>query len=296
MRCLGFVLSASAFVCLSGAASGADLQPMRPYAAPAPAYISPAPNWTGWYLGGNFGYGWGGGDSKASVPGFSTDTGTFAGIVDTPGLSSKRANSIDGWFGGVQTGYNWQLAPSWLIGVETDFQRAGQKGALNKSDDFASSILTPDAGVGLGDCPCPVTGSSSLRYETNLQWFGTARGRVGFNTNSMMFYGTGGLAYGRFQVNGKSSASVSVADDNGINIFSDSASNTFSKTQWKAGWALGAGVEGVAWDPRWTWRVEYLYLDFGKLNTRADSAAGDSVNISTRFTDHLLRTGVNYRF
>jgi outer membrane immunogenic protein len=296
MRGLSWLLSTGALICISYSASGADLGPIRPYAPMTAAPIAMPPNWTGWYLGGNLGYGWGRARSDAELPGFSVDTGTFAGIADVPGVSSRQSTSLDGFLGGAQLGYNWQLSPTWLLGFETDFQRAGQKGTTRDGGGFDSVILTPDTGIGMGDCPCPVTGNTSLRYETNLQWFGTVRGRLGVIYDRMMFYATGGYAYGRFAVNGRTSRSVSVSDDTATTVFSDSSANTFSKTEWQSGWTIGAGVEGKTWDPRWTWKAEYLYLDFGTLETRAGSAGGGNLTISSKITDHVGRVGLNYRF
>ncbi|MCJ8142354.1 outer membrane beta-barrel protein [Ancylobacter sp. A5.8] len=77
---------------LASPAAAADMS----YPAPA-AYAAPAPvfTWTGFYLGGNLGYGWGTAD-------FSGDT--------------------DGFIGGLQAGYNYQTSGPLVIGVETDIQ------------------------------------------------------------------------------------------------------------------------------------------------------------------------------
>jgi outer membrane immunogenic protein len=296
MRGLRLLLSTSALICVSYSASAADLGPMRPYAPLTARPIAIAPTWTGWYLGGNLGYSWGSARSDVNFPGLSVDSGVPAGTIDTPGFASHKSTNLDGFLGGAQFGYNWQLSPAWLVGFETDFQRAGQKGTTRDSNDFASTVLLPDAGAGLGDCPCDVTGSSGLSYETEMRWFGTVRGRLGVIWDSMMFYGTGGLAYGRFDVNGRSSRSVEVTDDLSATVFTDSSTSSFSKSQWKAGWTIGAGVEGKAWDPRWTWKAEYLYLDFGTLETQVGAAGGGKTTISSKITDHVGRVGLNYRF
>src|SRR5262245_53052861 len=66
--------------------------------APAPAW-----NWTGWYVGGNLGWGWGHTDSSLSL----LDSGTrLSGSGDSP--------SFSGVTGGAQLGYNWQ-AGYWVF-------------------------------------------------------------------------------------------------------------------------------------------------------------------------------------
>jgi outer membrane immunogenic protein len=80
-------------------AQAADLA-ARPYTK-APAYV-PAPiyNWTGFYIGGHVGGGFGG------------DNNFFVG----------NGNSNDGVFmGGGQIGYDTQFAPNWVFGLEANY-------------------------------------------------------------------------------------------------------------------------------------------------------------------------------
>ena len=72
---------------------------------------APAAVWSGFYFGGNLGYGWGSSSDQlaSNVP--------FGGV------------SPAGWFGGVQGGYNWQGYGSPLVlGIETDVQAASVRG------------------------------------------------------------------------------------------------------------------------------------------------------------------------
>src|ERR1700759_682649 len=78
--------------------------------APASAR-SAEQNWNGFYLGGNLGYGLG----KASAD-FS--------VLGVPALSASE--TLKGWVGGVQAGYNWQRGFV-VAGVELDVQATGQK-------------------------------------------------------------------------------------------------------------------------------------------------------------------------
>jgi outer membrane immunogenic protein len=88
------LLSAVGALALLGTANAADMPVKRPVykAVPAPVF-----NWTGFYIGGHIGYGWG----SADIDGFPADP---AGI-----------------FGGAQIGYNWQAPGSrWVFGIEAD--------------------------------------------------------------------------------------------------------------------------------------------------------------------------------
>jgi len=99
MRRLGLALLAStAFV---GAAAAADIQAARPvYKAPVLAPV-PVYNWTGFYVGVNAGYSWGQQDNSIS--------GTAVGT-----------NKVNGFIGGGQIGYNWQVNQI-VFGLEADF-------------------------------------------------------------------------------------------------------------------------------------------------------------------------------
>src|SRR3954453_9868935 len=85
---------AIAAITASSSAIAADLA-ARPYTK-APAY-APAPiyNWTGFYIGGHVG-------------------GAFAGDSSLTGDDGR-------FLGGVQGGFDYQFAPSWVIGVEAQY-------------------------------------------------------------------------------------------------------------------------------------------------------------------------------
>ena len=101
LRILGASLAALASGI--GAAAAADLgvysPPPETY-APASAW-----SWTGPYVGGIIGYGWG----NASAPGVSWDA--------------------DGITGGVYAGYNFQPDPNLVVGVEGDITASGMEGS-----------------------------------------------------------------------------------------------------------------------------------------------------------------------
>ncbi len=66
----------------------------------------------------------------------------------------------------------------------------------------------------------------------------------------------------------------------------------------KAGWTAGAGIEAHL-GGNLTGKVEYLYLDFGRVSTAATNPSNSTplaVNLDSRVTDHIVRVGLNYKF
>jgi hypothetical protein len=95
-RILGGIVVGAA---LSASALAAD----QPTKTPA---VNPVYSWTGCYLGGHVGGGWGRTD-------FSDPDREF---VTTPGKAIRVGTN--GVLGGGQVGCDWQFAPNWVIGIE----------------------------------------------------------------------------------------------------------------------------------------------------------------------------------
>jgi outer membrane immunogenic protein len=92
------ILIAIGLVASAGAASAADMPQAAPYKAPV---VSPAYNWTGFYLGAMGGYGW-------------SDRVTIGGIAVTNA-------DIKGGFAGGTVGFNYQAPGSMFVfGIESD--------------------------------------------------------------------------------------------------------------------------------------------------------------------------------
>jgi outer membrane immunogenic protein len=282
MRALKPVIGALVFAAIAGisAASAADLA-ARPYTK-APVMIDPVYSWTGFYVGGNAGYSWG--RSRTDVSYFNTATG--APIVPPVGSILSNSFGMNGGIAGGQAGYNWQTG-SWVLGLEADIQWSGERGssAFNCAGTVAGGVCLP----GLTFLPAGATGTN-LAVSESLEWFGTVRGRAGFlATPSVLLYGTGGLAYGSVKSTGVLT---------GFNPNGGALAFVGSNTDTRVGWTVGAGVEGMI-TANWSAKLEYLYMDLGRFNAGAFSLAPGSligVNATSRFTDNILRAGVNYRF
>jgi outer membrane immunogenic protein len=60
------------------------------------------------------------------------------------------------------------------------------------------------------------------------------------------------------------------------------------------GWTAGAGVE-VAFADQWTAKIEYLFVDLGKVTCSSTSEFFCGTGSMT-LTENIVRGGVNYKF
>jgi outer membrane immunogenic protein len=237
-------------------------------AADIPLKAPPLPiwTWTGFYIGGNVGYSWGNANWIYSNP---AGTGTNAG-----------SQKLDGLIGGLQIGYNWQVNRTFVLGLEADIQGSAEKGSSVFSDPYF--------------CDSCGGGSEQAVYggiNSDIRWFGTVRGRAGFLLNpTLLLYGTGGLAYGGISTGG-------TFTDTGIASCTPFCNWAFSQSATRLGWTAGGGIEGaIANSSSWTWKVEYLYVNFGTLSGSGFSGDVGPYSWSTTVTDNIARVGINYLF
>ena len=91
------------------------------------------------------------------------------------GWRPRARRTTGGVVGGAQIGYNYQLTPLFVVGLETDFQGSSVGGGGNQGWGATRSV----------------------------DWFGTVRGRAGVSmlNAQLLLYGTGGFAYGDLRLN-----------------------------------------------------------------------------------------------
>jgi iron complex outermembrane recepter protein len=277
------------------------------------APILAAWSWAGPYLGVNYGYGWG----KSNTDTVLSDASSGAALVAT-NMSAK----LNGMTFGGQSGFNWQSGP-WVAGIEADIQQSRQRGRA-ATLNFTTAICNPAISAFGLDAPV------SVRMAQKLEWFGTLRGRLGVTpTPESLLYATGGLAVGRIKTSGTITGSSLTltpgviegvtevlvpdvdADGNPIEVPTEvpieiptvtagtsAATTSFVSHTTKAGFAVGAGAE-VRLAGNWTGKVEYLYLDFGRVSASATNplnATPLAINFDSRVTSHTARVGLNYKF
>jgi outer membrane immunogenic protein len=238
---------------------------------------APYDPWTGFYVGGNVGYSWGGWNSVNPVPANGLATVGFGNFG--PGLGPAAKPNVDGWIGGLQAGYNWHLQPNWVFGLEGDFQWSGER-----ATNTGSAVLL---NVPFGDGRLILSDQAVNTWK--LDWFSTIRARGGWLFDPQwLLYGTGGLAFGRASYSIANTATVTRAFTGGV---SASLSTFGSETRTEVGWTLGAGIEHQL-ARNWSAKLEYLYVDLG--THRFLSLTGSDTDVKLR--DNILRVGLNYQF
>ena len=222
-----FVVALLSVAAMSVASANAADMPVK-----VPMIQPPQPiayDWSGFYVGGDIGGGWGHHDRSVVPPGFQ--------------------NSYDssGFIGGGHLGYNYQIS-SFVLGIETDFN-----GTTIKGDD-GSAGGTLD--------------------QTQVNWLGSTRGRVGYAWDRFLVFATGGWAYGELE-----------------HYSNGGAGQSFTST--RSGWTVGGGLE-YAIDNNWLVRVEYRYYDLGTYQNLAPTNGLFPYEVSN--TLNTVTAGFSYKF
>lgn len=246
--------------------------------AKAPVVASPkAHSWTGLFGGINVGYG------------FGAYNNGYGGSLTAPSANIAEWNMNHGGYplsagvlGGGGIGYNHQINSILVLGLEADIQAADLS-----SSGYGTRVAQTNNAI--------IAGNNYF----NIDWFGTARGRVGLilpSLSNVLFYGTGGFAYG-YANNTYSFAGFSTA------VYGQGSSgvSTFGNTQ--LGWVAGGGIE---WSPlsfpNWSTKIEYLYTDLGVTNqnlfsTYSTSGQYNLVGTKANPTSfNTVRVGLNWHF
>ena len=198
-------------------------------------------NWSGTYVGAQVGDG-----------GLTTDGIFNAGIIPSETIDLRDVNDL-GVVGGGQIGSNWQTG-SFVFGIEGDIVAGDWTG---RQGEFAH----PGQAI-----------------EFTSDYLATARGRIGWAPNNLLFYATAGLAF--------------------LNAELDNTSNDGGRTKdvSTVGGVAGLGTEwGMT--QRLSLKVEgdFLFFDdttsIAKLGSEGDP--GDFFRIDDGF---VARVGVNWRF
>ncbi|MGE0751882.1 MAG: outer membrane protein [Variibacter sp.] len=183
-------------------------------------------------------------------------SGFYAGL-NAGYLWSSQANE-DSALGGAQLGYNWQSGQL-VAGVEIDLQALSLDGTGTVSN---------------------AAGTMAIRETLGIDYFGTARARLGFASGPWLFYATGGAAFTTINHDGSGVTGVV---------------GNYSASKSKVGWTAGGGVEWM-FAPRWSAKAEYLHMEFsGDTITYNTTTPAIAITYSDAKAD-VVRAGINYHF
>ena len=299
-----FLLAGATAALLCGGASAADL----PRRAAPPVFVPvPVFTWTGAYFGLNAGYAFSDNSNIRTLGNNGAGAGAILPLTNgNPGSNTvlnvqqeRRASSLrseqEGFTGGGQIGYNYQLTPGSgiVIGIEADAQYTD----LTRRIDYLSPAQAAN-----GFVPDPSTVRQSLDY------LGTVRGRLGYAFDRVLVYGTGGFAYGNVNYDAQF-FSNNAAAGNPL-----AYSGRYNEIE--TGYVYGGGIEYALPTDSFlnffkssavTIKAEYLRYDLGSRSITVSSTnpatgtqfiAAANGSYTSRFSTEgsLVRAGLNYKF
>jgi outer membrane immunogenic protein len=255
MKRIAPALFAAAALILSvpQSASSADLRPVTK----APPYAAPAPyNWTGFYVGGHFGAGWG--TVESSLTAISA-----AGLGTVPISLPLSSHNVNGFLGGGQVGYNWQANPWLVLGIEGSFTGTGIEG-------------TGPCVVGLFSC------------KTEVNWMADVTGRVGVTVGDRaLVYVKGGVAWA------DTDYSATFAPIAGINV---TATANDTRVGGLLGFGVEYGfLPNWSAKLEYNY-VDFGDENLNFPISLNGAATGISANVDINQQIHTVKGGINYRF
>lgn len=231
-----------------------------------PSQLPQTLSWTGLYVGMSLGGRW------AETTWNTLALGALVGPPDssTPASFNRSAFRVGGY-----VGYNWQVAPIFVLGVEGDLAWARS----NKTQGGIPGAATPSFGSVIFD-------SASATFN----WDGGLRGRAGVLVSpSWLVYLTGGVTWQEFDVN--ATCFGTPTNSSWCNAVRN---ETVSTT--RIGGTVGGGVETMLWR-NVLLRAEYRFADFGTINhTFFQSTPDDLAMRLTPIRTHTAFAGIGYKF
>jgi outer membrane immunogenic protein len=186
------------------------------------------------------------------------DGGFGWGSADLSAVLVDPKFDVTGGFAGSHIGYNWQRDRA-VFGIEADLHGAGIDGFKLLSE-----------------------GSAFAAAQTSLHWFSTVRGRLGYTLENLLLYATGGFAVG-----GVEDKLILV------NPITSIPTNTAKNNQTATGYAVGGGLQFL-FNPSWSAKLEYQYLDFGSETLFTSLISGETATARFVHAYDTMRVGLSY--
>lgn len=250
-------------------ASAADVAP-----------VEPVSSWTGFYVGAGGGYRWADFDvDTLSCAGVvcnnEADDGIFPGFLPGPTFEDYSTNlNDDGFFGTVQAGFDWEVAPGFVVGImgDADFGEKLKDNEFNQVNYDAFD--NPEAGQA---------------WSAELNEVFTISGRAGFApTESVLLYGLVGYSFGDAKASYFEGCDFS-GDGGGCGEIN--ATNKESLD----GWTFGGGGE-MKFTDNISGRLEYRYTDLGSIDVSGAAPPNFTGDTETDIIIQSVRATINFRF
>jgi outer membrane immunogenic protein len=239
-------------------------------AAPAAVF-----NWTGVYVGAAVA-------SRSSVESWATNLigDEAGGLMPADPTTTPASFFSSNAQGRLYAGYNWQLSPNWVAGIEGD---------VGNGDSSMTVAGIPGTFGNGSQSPVGIEAQLHDSASVKMGWDGTIRGKLGMLiTPTILFYGTGGAAFQQVRV-----SAVCDGDLDSFCTTGNARNQSFSSV--RAGWTLGLGIEAVL-TGNWIGKAEVRYADFGRYNNTFFAGTGDDVVTSVRVQTLTALAGVSYKF
>jgi outer membrane immunogenic protein len=189
-----------------------------------------------------------------------------------------------GFYGGINAGWAWGPA-HWQYDVvppaSISHQMSGGFGGFQAGYNFqfGSFVLGIEGDYEFANinatslCPNPF-----FICHSKTRNIADIAGRIGYAWDRVLFYAKGGEAWAFNRYESLASA------------------NTIGGTETRSGWLGGVGIE-YAYDPCWSVKAEYNYMDFGtKTVTRYNANGSFATNIDVSEKLNVAKVGINYKF
>jgi outer membrane immunogenic protein len=265
----------------------------RPIARPA-AFT----NWSGCYIGGDAGFGFGRSDGY-STTGASTFLGgtsvpptTVKAFTAAPGVPLTGSFNMSGLIGGAYGGCQMQLGV-WVVGVEGDFSAFNKEGqAFLVGGPNINTIATSTG---------PTTVPAGLYWSAKERWLATARGRIGYAVDKWLFSVSGGAAWVKIDsAESTTGGAAFVTVPPTVTVIQSPIASANLQSDFRLGWTVGAAAE-YALPYNWSIRAEYLFVQIPSYTTFTPGtnrfALFEPTNVTAgKLTNNIVRFGLAYNF
>lgn len=233
-----------------------------------PLTTAPSFSWAGFYAGGQVGESWSKGFYEAQSEPREINLPPNMVTYRKKNFSMRGHSFNTGKpIGGAYAGYNWQIKPNLLLGIEGDFAWLSREGEYH----YQMNDLDIDEP------------RSFKYYHTNVKqsWAGAVRARVGIPMGRLLPYVAAGISFTELK--------YSMVNE----LYYSQSSNyydSYRENRALQGGTVGAGID-YAINDHIVLRTEYRYTDYG-----SESFSLDDYKRELKLKTHDIRLGVAYKF